>query len=170
MDLTAYGGSSATAEWPFFGENTEGQVPPVRTIWPVVSLEGCQRSPSTHPSVINEDSVLDRGYCQPERGCPTHPCHTERHALSGDDRERELPGAIDAPLYGAGYDRGGIHGGQDEAWPVGARGSRSSGLGPCGRKTGHGGRSMQEPENGLSGIPLLLGTSANTPSFTPWEI
>ena len=59
MHLTAYGGSSAIAERPFFGENTEGQVPPVRTIWPVVSLEGCQRSPSTLPSVTNEDSGLE---------------------------------------------------------------------------------------------------------------
>jgi len=59
LHLTVHGGSSATAEPRVSNQNTEGHVLPVRTIWPVVSLVGCQRSPSTLPSVANEDSVLE---------------------------------------------------------------------------------------------------------------
>src|SRR5918999_1514555 len=48
-----------------------------------------------------------RGDGQPERGCPKDKGHPEPHTLSGDDRERELPGTDYAPLYSACYDRGG---------------------------------------------------------------
>ena len=59
LHLTASGGAGGNCRVAFLRRKHRRPSPPVRTIWPVVSLEGCQRSPSTHPSVINEDSVLE---------------------------------------------------------------------------------------------------------------
>ena len=65
--------------------------------------------------MTNEDSVLEEAIANlREAAQKVRATQNLMHSL-GDDRRRELPGAPDAPLYGAGYDRGGLRSGLEEA-------------------------------------------------------